>query len=90
MPAWLLAIVQHWSLKVIAILVGVVLIVGAFYFTYKAGTDTGYRTGYAQSLKDNPPNVYQGTTTVNQQPCSAPSVFGIDIGKWAIGLVHKK
>lgn len=90
MPAWLLAIVSHWSMKAIAILIGIALIAGAFYFTYKSGANGGYRLGYAQSLKDNPPNVYQGATTVNQQPCAAPAIFGIDIGKWALGLIHKK
>lgn len=90
MPAWLLAIVSHWSTKTVAIILGVGIFIGSYYFTYKFASSSGYRAGYAKSLKDNPPNVYTGVTTVNQQPCSSPTVYGLDIGKWAFGLIHKK
>jgi hypothetical protein len=90
MPAWLIAIVTHWSVKGIAIVVGIGLIIGSYYFTYKTAYNTAYSVGYSKSLKDNPPNVYNGPSTINQQPCPPPTVYGIDIGKWAIGLVHKK
>lgn len=90
MPVWLSSIVQHWGFKVLSIILVLGLIGGSFFLTYKAGYGTGYNIGYAKSLKDNPPNVYTGTTTVNQQPCTAPSVYGIDLGKWGFGLIHKK
>lgn len=90
MPVWLVGILSHWSVKGIAIIVSISLLIVSYYFTYKSGSDNGYRTGYAKSLKDNPPNVYNGPSVINQQPCPPPSVFGLDIGKWAFGLVHKK
>lgn len=90
MPAWLLAIVQHWGFKVLGVVLGIALLFGGFYLLYKNGYTTGYRIGYSQSLKDNPPNVYNGPSTINQQPCTAPSIYGIDIGKWGLGLIHKR
>lgn len=90
MPAWLLAIISHWSVKAVLIVVLIGLWVGSYWIVWNISGDSHYKQGYSQSLKDNPPNVYQGATTVNQQPCPAPTVYGIDIGKWALGLVHKK
>lgn len=90
MPAWLLAFLSHWGTKTVGILLVIALVGGGLFLFHRNGYNTGYRVGYAQSLKDNPPNVYNGATTVNQQPCPAPSIFGIDLGKWGFGIIHKR
>lgn len=90
MPAWILAMISHWSVKAVLVVFFLTVWVASYWLVWKVSGDSHYRQGYAQSLKDNPPNVYKGVTTVNQQPCPPPSVYGIDIGKWAFGLVHKK
>lgn len=90
MPAWLLGLVSHWSIKAVLIIVFIALFIGSYFLTYNIANGNGYSKGYAQSLKDNPPNVYQGATTVNQQPCPSPTVYGLSLGKLGLGLIFKK
>lgn len=90
MPIWLTVIISHWSFKAISIGLVIILIVGGGFFLYKSIDGNAFQRGYSLALKEHPQNVYNAPTTVNQQPCPPPSVYGIDIGKWALGLVHKK
>lgn len=90
MPLWLITFFSKWGLQSLRPLLLILVIAGGAYFVHKSAYDKGYSFGYAKALKDNPPNVYNGPTTVNQQPCEQARVFGIDLGKWGFGLVHKK
>lgn len=90
MPAWILAIVSHWSVKTIGIILVIVLVGGGLYIWHANTATTNYTRGYKQALTDHPQNIFNAPSTINQQPCPAPTVYGIDIGRWAIGLVHKK
>lgn len=54
------------------------------------GDAIGYSRGYAQSLKDNPPNVYNGPSTINQQPQIMYSFLGLKIGSFGFGFVKDK
>lgn len=90
MQAWFLGLISHWSVKAILVIFFIGLFIGSYFLTYNIANGNGYSKGYAQSLKDNPPNVYEGTTTVNQQPCSAPNVYGLSLGKLGLGIIFKK
>lgn len=90
MPIWLTGILNHWGFKVICVVLGLTLVIGGSWLWHRNGYNTGYRVGYSQSLKDNPPNVYNGPSTINQQPCPAPSVYGLSIGKFGFGLIYKR
>lgn len=90
MQAWIMGIISHWGFKVFGGILIAALLGGGVYLYHRNGYNTGYRVGYSQSLKDNPPNVYNGPSTINQQPCNPPSVFGLSIGRWGFGLIHKK
>lgn len=85
MPAWILAIVSHWSVKTIAVILVLVLVGGGFYIYGKAE----YNKGYRQAIVDHPQNVFNAPATINQQKCPAPQVFGLDLGPWAFGIIHK-
>lgn len=88
-PKFALWLAHNWERFLGVILVGVIVVGGPF-FSYRYGNNTGYKSGYAQSLKDNPPNVYTGQTTVNQQPVVNCSVYGVQVGKVGLGLVLRK
>lgn len=90
MPIWLLNFLNHGLIKAIGIIVIIVALLVASYLWHRNGYNIGYRIGYSQSLKDNPPNIYNGPSVINQQPCPEPSVFGLSVGKWGVGLIHKK
>lgn len=86
MPLWLTGIISHWSFKAISIVLAVVLVCGALY----AGYRFAYNKGYNQARTDHPQNIFNAPATINQQPCPAPSVYGLSIGKWGLGLIHKR
>lgn len=89
MPAWAMSIVSHWGFKaaVAVVLLGGVL--GGAWLYHRNGYNSGYRIGYAQSLKDNPPNVYNGPSTINQQPCNV-STLGLTLGHVSFGFTYRK
>lgn len=90
MYAQLLAFLNHGVTK--GVLIAAILAALGFgaWLWHQNGYNVGYKTGYVQSLKDNPPNIYTGPTTVNQQPCPTPSVFGLSLGKLGLGLIFKR
>lgn len=90
MPAWVLAILQHWGFKTISIVLAIALVCGSLFVVYRGVKNKYYNQGYQQALKDHPQNVFNAPATINQQPCPAPTVYGLDIGKWGFGLIHKR
>lgn len=90
MPVWLLGFLSHGATKTIGVVLLLTALVGGAWLWHRNGYNTGFKEGYAKSLKDNPPNVYTGPTTVNQQPCPNPNVYGLSIGKIGLGLILKK
>lgn len=90
MPAWLLNIVSHWSFKAISIVLTIALLAGGILFAYKTVYNSAYNKGYHQALIDHPQNIFNAPATINQQPCSEPNVYGLQIGKWGLGLIHKR
>lgn len=90
MPIWALSFLNHGATKATGIVLLIVVLIGGAWLWHRNGYNTGYRIGYSTSLKDNPPNVYNGPSTINQQPCPPPSIFGLSIGKIGFGFIYKK
>lgn len=90
MPPQLLAFLTHGATKTFGVILLVGALIGGAWLWHRNGYNIGYREGYAKA-SEVPKNTYNGPTTVIQKTdCPAPSVFGIDLGKIALGLVFKK
>lgn len=90
MPVWLVSLFTGQGAKIIGTVVLLAALIGSAWLWHRNGYNIGYREGY-EKASALPRNTFTAPATINQQvDCPEPSVFGLTIGKWGLGLVHKR
>lgn len=84
---WVKALSLLIKIVIVLVIVGVPVV--CYNNGHKTGKLEGFAQGYSQAIKDNPPQVYNGSATVNNNPIAKPvSKFGISGFGWTLGACH--